>query len=73
MKLRGPEERKAKRLNLAIEPEHLLPLERYRAYYGDTYGKEIDFGEMIVQLASVTIDSDRAFRRWKREKRTNAA
>ena len=73
MKLRGPEERKAKRLNVVVEPERLVALERYGAYYRDTYGEEIDFGEMIVQLASVTIDSDRAFRGWKREKRADAA
>lgn len=68
MKLKGPEEKKAKRLNLVVAPNHLLLLERYQAYYRDTYGEEIDFGEMIVQLAAVTIDADRAFKRWNREK-----
>ena len=73
MKLKGPEEKKAKRLNLVVAPEHLDPLERYQAYYRDTYGEQIDFGEMIVQLAAVTMDADRGFKRWRRENSRDAA
>ncbi len=68
MKLKGPEEKKPKRLNLVVAPEVLAPLEGYQAYYRHTYGVEIDFGEMIVQLASLTVASDPAFKRWRREK-----
>ncbi len=68
MKLRGPEERKAKRLSVVVEPEHLVLLERYRAYYRDMYGEEIDFGEMMVQLAAASVDSDRTFKQWSRQR-----
>ena len=73
MKLKGPEERKPRRLNLIVAPEVVAPLEGYQAYYRHTYGVEIDFGEMIVQLASLTVASDPAFKRWRREKEQGAA
>ncbi len=47
---------------------HLPAFEEYQRYYLETYGKEIDLTEMLFQLAAASVDSDRTFKLWSRQR-----
>ena len=66
MKLKAPETRPAETVKLEIPPELGHELEQYAAYYGAHYDEEIGRAEMIRQMLTVFLGSDRAFRSWKR-------
>lgn len=66
MKLKAPEKRPAETVKLEIPPELAGELEQYAAYYGANYDEAIGRPEMIRQMLTVFLESDRAFRSWKR-------
>jgi len=66
MKLKAPEKRPAETVKLEIPPELGGELEQYAAYYSANYDEEIGRPEMIRQMLTVFLGSDRAFRSWKR-------
>lgn len=68
MKLKAPEKRPAETVKLEIPPELAGELEHYAAYYNANYSEEIGRPEMIRQMLTVFLGSDRAFRSWKRGK-----
>ena len=68
MKLKAPETRPAETVKLDLSPELAGELEQYGVYYGTHYGEEIGRPEMIRQMLTVFLSSDRAFRSWKRGK-----
>ena len=68
MKLNPPIEHRSHKLNLVVDGEHLPAFEEYQRYYLETYGKEIDLAEMLVHLAAASVDSDRTFKQWSRQR-----
>ncbi len=71
MKLKPPIEHRSRKLNLLVDGERLPAFEAYQRYYLETYGKEIDLAEMLVQLAAASLDSDRTFKQWSRKRSCN--
>ncbi len=68
MKLKPPIEHRSRKLHLIVDGEQLPAFEAYQRYYLDKYSKEIDLAEMLVQLAAASVDSDRTFKQWIRQR-----
>ena len=48
-------------------------LTAYAAYYRGAVGQSIDLWPLVVQMLRTFVDSDRAFRAWRRQHRSSTA
>lgn len=62
-----PEKDPKRRLSVSIRGSVLLKLQRYRAYYKEVYGSEIDLAVLLEEIVNEYIDGDTKF------KKSNAA
>ncbi|MCR9095674.1 MAG: DUF2274 domain-containing protein [bacterium] len=66
MQLAPPEDRTPLRVRVKLIGADRRDFEDYVAYYESVYGTAITQDELLIQLASFTMRSDREFQKWQK-------